>query len=94
MPGWIIFASVRRTPEANGLSLKEILKLAKKSYKKIGDNVNEKIVKSASPKKVGKSVRIKKNFLEEGKNPINRQEKKKKKEKEQPRSAEKLNNVT
>ena len=46
-------ATVRRTPEANGLSLKEILKLAKKSYKKIRDNVNEKIEKSASPKKVG-----------------------------------------
>ena len=50
-------ATVKRTPEANGLSLKEILKLAKKSYKKIGDNVNEKIAKSASPKKVRKSVR-------------------------------------
>ena len=29
-------ATVKKTPEANGLSLKEILKLAKKSYKKIG----------------------------------------------------------
>ena len=64
-------ATVRRTPEANGLSLKEILKLAKKSYKKIGDNVNEKIVKSASPKKVGKSVsRIKKTFSKKVRRPL------------------------
>ena len=50
-------ATVRKTPGNDKLSLKEILKLAKKSYKKIGDNVNEKLAKSASPKKVRKSVR-------------------------------------
>ena len=38
-------------------SLKEILKLAKKSYKKVSDNINEKVVKAVSAKKVNKMLR-------------------------------------
>tara|TARA_B100001769_G_C21783556_1_gene427531 strand:- start:111 stop:395 length:285 start_codon:yes stop_codon:yes gene_type:complete len=48
---------VRKTPEASGLSLKEVLKLAKKSYKKVSDNINEKVVKAVSIKKGRKSIR-------------------------------------
>tara|TARA_E500000178_G_scaffold330248_1_gene361970 strand:- start:1427 stop:1711 length:285 start_codon:yes stop_codon:yes gene_type:complete len=48
---------VRKTPEASNLSLKEVLKLAKKSYKKVSDNVNEKVVKAVTAKKARKSVK-------------------------------------
>jgi Fe-S cluster assembly ATPase SufC len=62
---------VRKTPEASGLSLKEVLKLAKKSYKKVSDNINEKVVKAVSAKKVSKSVkRVSKTLSRKVKKPL------------------------
>jgi hypothetical protein len=49
--------TVRRTPEAKDLSFKEVLKLAKKSYKKISDNVNDKLVKPISAENIKGSVK-------------------------------------
>tara|TARA_E500000178_G_scaffold339742_1_gene381662 strand:+ start:27 stop:314 length:288 start_codon:yes stop_codon:yes gene_type:complete len=62
---------VRKTPEASGLSLKEVLKLAKKSYKKVSDNVNEKVVKAVTVKKARKSVkRVSKTLSKKVKKPL------------------------
>ena len=62
---------VRKTPEAKDLSLKEILKLAKKSYKKVSDNINEKVVKAVSVKKASKSVkRVSKTLSRKVKKPL------------------------
>ena len=48
--------SVRQTPEAKGLSLKDVLVLAKSSYKKIENNVGDKVVKPMTGKNIVTSV--------------------------------------
>ena len=48
--------SVRQTPEAKGLSFKNVLKLAKNSYIKIENNVSDKVVKPMNGKNIVTSV--------------------------------------
>lgn len=78
---------VRKTPEAQNLSLKEILKLAKKSYKKVSDNINEKVVKAVSAKKVNKSVkRVSKTLSKKVKKPLTGKKRKRRGKKSYKRS--------
>ena len=73
---------VRKTPEAKDLSLKEILKLAKKSYKKVSDNVNEKVVKAVTAKKARKSVkRVSKTLSKKIRKPLTGKRRKRKRKK-------------
>ena len=73
---------VRKPPEAKDLSLKEILKLAKKSYKKVSDNINEKVVKAVSVKKASKSVkRVSKTLSKKIRKPLTGKRRKRKRKK-------------
>tara|TARA_B110001450_G_C17610975_1_gene477252 strand:+ start:598 stop:963 length:366 start_codon:yes stop_codon:yes gene_type:complete len=48
--------SIRQTPQAKGLSLKDVLILAKSSYKKIENNIGDKVVKPMTGKNIVTSV--------------------------------------
>ena len=52
--------AVKKTPEATGKTFKEILILAKKSYKKVADGVSEKVKPLTKVKGVKKSKKVSK----------------------------------